>query len=453
MPGQLSTPLKDVRVPPKPINFAASPLHASTSAATGPIPPPVLPINFSGVGSSVASTPLKNMSVGPKPRTSLSGAGVRMAFSNLVASPASGAKVPPALASTSHASRPAARLNTTTFVSASKQQNAFYQPPPAKTNGVKRAFEEDVAHNPEQPEHVVDITMGDENASENGEPEGHAGDKAMTGTNGNSLQRSQNGHAVMPQQEEETPLDYSLFRSSQEPEPISYQPTSLSTRKSPAPITSASTSSNKKRAAPPGSYLSDNDDAMDESHEESLPIRPTRSARGSKATRAASREPPLPSLIVTAASATSSKPPAAKKPRQTKEHKIKDLSRSIPGGLMDDDEQDEEDETGAEDEEHDVVAPLRQRQRRPVTPPPVAPAARARGVKKSRSSLSVASDDMESGPQTRRRSSRLTSGGGAGGGGSVNGGSVHGGSPEPQTAPKTTRKGTRATGAAKKTKK
>lgn len=360
MPDSLlnkSTPLREVRVPVTPA--FGGPSKPSTPASG----PPILPINFNNIASSSTtrhSFPLSSSLLGPsQQRTSLSGVGNRMAFGNTsaIASPASGIKIPPTTTPSSHAQAPA-------FVSASRQPNAFYQPPPPKTNGVKRAFEEHISRSPERAntsintvDHDVEMESEKEDAFET---EKRRGRKSAATDHGEA---------------EENPLQYSVFGGNKEAE-------------------KAESSSAKKttRKAPPGSFLSDNEDAMDEDHEDI-----------STSKKRTSRNTTRPSK-----SQTTSKPPA-KKPRQTKE------IRTIPGGLMDE---------GELDEGEDEVAPLR------ATSP-------KRPIRKARSSASVEMTDDGEGVQTRRRSSRLTTGG-----------SAHGGSPEPP-APKA-KKAARTSGARKK---
>jgi len=287
---------------------------------------------------------------------------------------------------------------------ASQQQNAFYKPPPStnKTNGVKRAFEEDINRNSDRPDvtsHTVDADadMETERADSSFEkPRRSARKSGMT----------------EEVDEEEDPLQYSVFSSKKD-------------RSAPHPSTSTFTKKGGLKN-PPGSFMESEDDeaAMDEDHEEEDTSKRKRASRTTmRATRPTHLQPQLQPQPTTT-TATSSKPPA-KKARQIKE---KDLSRSIPGSLMDEDE---------EEEEEDRITPLR-------APSPVAAAPTSkRPVRKARSSASVeVGDDFESGVQTRRRSSRL---------GATS--SHHsGGSPEPVAAPASKpRKSTRtATGGARK---
>ncbi|KAH9478434.1 hypothetical protein JR316_0008889 [Psilocybe cubensis] len=354
MPDSLlnkSTSLREVRVPVTP-NFGG-PSKPSTPATR----PPVIPINFSnGVSSSTAknnNNPLASSHLGSSQlRNSLSGVGSRMAYGNTsaIASPASGIKLPTVPAPSSHNQTPV-------FVSASRQPNAFYQPPPEKTNGVQPTFEEDVTSSPERPdtsmntEQDVEMEPEKEDQHEDGKRRGR---KSIVSDNGDA---------------EENTLQFSVFGAKE-------------TDKA-----EGSTAKKGMRKAPPGDFMSDEDDAMEEDQDVS-----TSKKRTSRTTTRSSK---------------SSKPPA-KKPRQTKE------PRTIPGGIMED---------GDLDEGDDEVAPLR-------APSP------KRTARKPRSSASVEStmDDGE-GVQTRRRSSRLTTGGG----------STHGGSPEPKV-----KKTSRASGGRKK---
>ncbi|KAF8181999.1 nuclear pore complex assembly-domain-containing protein [Pholiota molesta] len=372
-----ATPLRDVRVPTATPKFAAA--LPSTSTPGGA---PILPINFSGIASTSKATPRKSLPLSALPltssvakaRPSLSGVGQRMAFggSPAVSSPASGVRMP--------------ALGTPTFTPASRQQNAFYKPPPQKTNGVKRAFEEEVSHSPERPDAVVqdmdvdmEVQIEEEEVFVRDKQNGAEAGKEKEKPNGRGRRRGRISAATEePEEEEDNVLQYSVFGTSKEPEA---SPPSLRRKAA-------------KKKAPPGSFaVSEDEDAMDEDHDGHKPRKTTRTRKSTS--RADVEEP-------------QAKPPA-KKARQTKE---KDLSRSIPGGFGDEE---------PEQEEEDQVAPLR------------APSPPRRGARKLRASLSVESSvDETEGVKTRRRSSRLTTNG-----------SVHGGSPEPPSAPKTRKTATR----------
>lgn len=135
----------------------------------------------------------------------------------------------------------------------------------------------------------------------------------------------------------------------------------------------------KKKARqkpPPGSFAVDEEQQASEdvvSDQQTKTVK-TRSGRTTRAAR-------------NAIAAASSKPPA-KKARQSSD---KDLTRSIPGGLM------EEDENEGDEEQEDQIAPLPARTSRPS---------------RAKSSADTA-DEMEGGVKTRR-SSRLSATGSGG---------------------------------------
>lgn len=364
-PGALvnkSTPLREV--------LSATPLtmpRFGGPSLQNPIIAPILPVNTSNVASGSAMTPRKKLPLessvlgSSQARTSINGVGTRMLFngSAAIASPASGIKFSKATTISSHDPGHG-------FVSATRQQNAFYQPPATKTNGIKRPFEE-TTQSPERPNisaNHADVIMVIEPETDRPQSPGSQKDE-------------QKDKAQEAENENENVLQFSVFSKGRDdhssPEPPS--------RRKHIP------------KSPPGSYVSEDDDAMNEDDDEQR--KPTKSSR-SRPTRSSK------SQVI-------SKPPA-KKARQVKDQGIK---MSIPGSLMDEDEQ---------EEEEDYVAPLR-------APSP------KRAVRKARSSVSVSVEDENI--QTRRRSSRL----------STTHGSAHSGSPEPPAAVRTKR-GTR--GGAKK---
>ncbi|KAF8903312.1 nuclear pore complex assembly-domain-containing protein [Gymnopilus junonius] len=354
-----ATPLRDVRVPVSIMSAFGSAFHASTSTQGGA--PPLLPVNFGGMANGSGSTPRKSFPLtssvlsGSKPRSSLSGVGSRMALGSgpAIASPVSGMKFPSA-STNSHGH---------VFVSASQQQNAFYKPPPStnRTNGVKRAFEDDTNHSPERPDASAHLTDADV------EMESEQVDSSFE-----KPRKSARKSGMTEEFDEDNVLQHSVFAGKDrcEPQPL------------------ASTSfmkGDQKQKNPPGSFMESEDDeaAMDEDHEEDTSKRKLVSRNTLRATRSTHQA----QLATT--TAISSKPPA-KKARQIKK---KDFSMSIPGSLMDDDD---------EEEEEEQVAPLRAPSPLPTT------TTSKRLVRKSRSSASVEMvDDFESGVQTRRRSSRL----------------------------------------------
>ena len=371
----LSQSWEDVRAPDALVN-KSTPLREVLSSTPltmprfggpslqNPIAAPILPVNTNNVASGSALTPRKNLPLdssvlgSSQSRTSMGGVGTRMLFngSAAMASPASGIKFSKATTTSSHGTGNG-------FVSATRQQNAFYQPPATKTNGVKRPFEE-TTQSPERP----NISTSDADVIMAIEPETDHPQSLVTGS-----QKVEQKDKVQ-EAEDENVLQFSVFSKGRNhhssPEPPS--------RRKHIP------------KSPPGSYVSEDDDAMDEDDEQRNPTK----ARRSRPTRSSK-----PQVI--------SKPPA-KKARQVKDQGIK---MSIPGSLMDEDEQEEED---------DYIAPLR------------APSPPKRAVRKARSSVSVSVEDE--GIQTRRRSSRLTTA-------STTHGS-HSGSPEPPASVRTKR-GTR----------
>ncbi|KIM46978.1 hypothetical protein M413DRAFT_440532 [Hebeloma cylindrosporum] len=329
-----STSLREVRVPPSAATplFGGSPFTTSTSSAKAA---PILPLNLNGIASGSNSTPRKSFPLSnsilgaSKPRSSLSGVGSRMAFGNspAIASPASGIKLP----------APSSRGTTHTFVPADRQQNAFYQPP-KKTNGTKRAFEEDHTRSPERPNQNISTQPDDVDMEVDAQKESASlGKEKKRG-------RKSGSKAVEPEEKEDDSgnvLQYSVFSE----EKRKKRPSSrVSSRKS--------ASSTK---APPGTFISD-DEQMDQDHEEERDEEEqtrTKRSRTTRTTRGAVKE--------------TSNPPAKK----LKQARSKDLSLSIPGG---------------------------------------------RPVRKARSSASVDPMEETEGVQTRRRSSRLTTTGSVNGG-------------------------------------
>ena len=377
----LSQSWEDVRPPDTLVNKSTPLREVQASISTTPltmprfggpslqnsIAAPILPVNTSNVASGSALTPRKNLPLASsvlgssQARTSMSGAGTRMLFngSAAIASPVSGIKFSKATTTSSHGPKDG-------FVSATRQQNAFYQPPAPKTNGVKRPFEE-TTQSPERP----NISANDADVIMAVEPETRRPQSPFTG----SQKGEQKDKAQEAEDENDNALQFSVFSKGRD-EPSSPEPPS---RRKHIP------------KSPPGSFVSDDDDAMDEDDDEQR--KPTKSSR-SRPTRSSKSQ-------------AISKPPA-KKARQVKNQGIK---MSIPGSLMDEDEQ---------EEEEDYVAPLR------------APSPPKRAARKARSSASVLSVEDE-GIQTRRRSSRLSTTTG------TTHGSAYSGSPEPLAVVRTKR--------------
>ena len=372
---QKSTPLRDVRLP---------------QAATFPVRPH---------GPASGTTPRKNLPfVSTVPSSSarpvsqqqpllLSVIGSRTAYGtpNAIASPASGIKLSSSTNfRSSHGPSPS-------FVSASQQRNAFYQPP-VKSNGVKRAFEDESRRSPDHDDNASSDSESPQ-ADVRVEPEG--GDKRYEDE---TTTRQARAPSIEESDDEDNKaLQYSLFGAKK----------GSSKRNVDAP---------KKKLGGHGheSYrIDDEDESMEiyeqPEREQKKPAK-TRSGRTTRATQQKA-----------AATMSLSKPPA-KKAKQ-----IKDVVRHIPGGLMEEDDDDDD------EEEQDQVMAL------PTTRIP-RNSSRAGVVKGKRKAPSVDNtDEMEVGVQTRRRSSRLT----AGSSGRI--------SPEPVVvAPKTRRAAGRTSTASKK---
>jgi len=333
-----STPLRDVRVP-----TATPTLRPSTTGA----PPPILPIHLNGVNGGINSTPSKSLPLAAslsssiKPQPPLSGVAARLNTPNAIASPASGMKFP----SLNSSQGPSHHI----FVSASRQQNAFYQPP-VKSNGVKRAFEDEPARSSDREGTPAEAVSGALNVGT-----GREGDEAI-GYQGETRGRKS---ASADDSDDENVLQYSVFGAKGESSSRNVDITKKTTR----------------QKTPPGAYgLDDMED--DQGLESQKKHGRTRSGRTTRATQKVG-------------DTASSKPPAKKK-RQAKEKEV----RNIPGGLMEDDD----DEPNEEHE--DQIAPL-----------PVRMSRSNRSAGGKRKSLSADTTDEMEGIQTRRRSSRLTAAG------------------------------------------
>ena len=291
-----STPLREVRVPSSTTPLSM-PRFGGPSLQT-PIAAPILPVN--NVASGSALTPRKDILassvLGSSQARTSGGLGTRMLFngSAAIASPASGIKLSKATTASSHGPGHG-------FVSAAKQQNAFYQPPATNKNGVKRPFEE-TSQSPERP----NISANDADVVMTAEPETDSPEKtSRRDRKGVSEQKGEGQEA----EDDENVLQFSVFQGRDDhssPEPPS-------ARKS-------------IPKSPPGSYVSE-DDGMDEDHDERRKSTKSRSSRPSRSSK---------TQVI-------SKPPA-KKARQVKDQETR---MSIPGSLIDDDE-----------EEEDYVAPL-----------------------------------------------------------------------------------------------
>ena len=336
-----STPLRDVRVP------TATPTVRPTTATRAP---PILPVHLNGVNGGINSTPSKGspfaalLSSSIKPQQPLSGVSARLNTTNAIASPASGIKLPRPSLSSSHGP-------SHTFVSASRQQNAFYQPP-VKLNGVKRAFEDEPTRNSDREE----------------SPAGAAKSAAL------NVDKERDDDEVMGYQEETQGRKNTSADDSDDENVLQYSVFGAKTESSSRNVDATRKATRQK--TPPGAYMDDMED--DQGLDSQKGHR--RTTRGGRTTRASQK----------AVDTASSKPPA-KKTKQTKEKQV----RNIPGGLMEDDD----------DEEHeDQIAPL---------PPPVRTSRSNRSAAGGgkRKSLSADTTDEMEGIQTRRRSSRLTAAG------------------------------------------
>jgi len=378
-----STPLRDVQFPR---------LGGSTPAA-------IFPVRLHGSASS--TTPRKNppgvatvpsSSARPvtqqQPLSLFSGVGSRTAFGtpNAIASPASGIKLP---SSTNFKS---SYGPSPSFMSASRQRNAFYQPP-VKSNGVKRAFEDESRRSPD---HDDDVSSDSESPQADVEVEPERGE----GYGDKTTTHQARGALSIEESDEDKSLQYSVFGAKKESSKRNME-----------------VSKKKLGKHGHGSHGMDDEDEDTEIYEREQK-KPTKTRNG-RTTRATQQK--------AAATAPLSKPPA-KKAKQ-----IKDVVRHIPGGLMEEDDDDDDDD---EEDHEDQVTAL------PTTRIP-RNSSRAGIAKGKRKAPSVDNtDEMEvGGIQTRRRSSRLTA---AGSSGRI--------SPEPVVvvAPKTRRAGGRTSTASKK---
>jgi hypothetical protein len=221
------------------------------------------------------------------------------------------------------------------FSSASRNKNAFYQPPPLpKGFGIARS--ENHVAKPEVPvagpsNEDVDANMADVNVEQNEDD------------------------ANPPE------LEFSIFSDD-----------AIASQVGTSVINGFSDQEKKRRNVPPGAFMLDEEDGMEdedawEMSAQSVPSRPRKI------------QPPV------AVKAEDKPTPAEKKSTKSTTREMEQLKRSLPGALMDD-----------EDEEEDHVAPLKQ-----PSPP--------RRMRKARSSMSSDQGDESEAPQTRRRSSRLSS--------------------------------------------
>jgi len=225
------------------------------------------------------------------------------------------------------------------FSSASRNKNAFYQPPPLP-KGFDVARAKNHVAEPEVPvagpsNEDVDTNMADVNVEED--------------------------------QDDANPpeLEFSIFGDD-----------AIASQAGTSVMNGFSDQEKKRRNVPPGAFMLDEEDGMEdedawEMSTQSAPSRPRRS------------QPPV-------AAKTEDKPAPATEKKSTKTRysttrEVEQLKRTLPGALMDD-----------EDEEEDHIAPLKQ-----PSPP--------RRLRKGRSSMSSDQGEESEAPQTRRRSSRISS--------------------------------------------
>lgn len=251
---------------------------------------------------------------------------------------------PPARSSTERHVSPLNGLTSPgpSFSSANRSKNAFYEPP-ASPKGLDVARMGNHVAEPETPvagpsNDDLDADMADVNAEQNQDTE-----------NSPELEFSIFGDDASVSQEVGVSNGYRTMSDQEK----------------------------RKRNVPPGAFLSDEEDGMDDEDawEKTVNAQPALSR-------------PERSRQAPAASENKSELSAEKKsarPRYSTTREVEQLKRSLPGSLMDD-----------EDEEEDDVAPLKQ-----PSPP--------RRLRKGRSSVSSDYGEEPEAPQTRRRSSRLSS--------------------------------------------
>lgn len=303
---------------------------------------------LSAVPLSTSTNPL-NVSSSSRPRLSLGNN-----LNQFTLASTSGLKFPPTQPFSSSVSLPASVSVSglvNGFESAGRKQNAFYQPPPAKVNGVRKAFgsgEESAlpsGSGREKPErtdpvgYVTDVEMDDEDEGE------------------------EDKRNVEPGAE----LGFSVFGNgfaSRVPDDVRPPPVpTVNTGTRVAPV-AARVQERESKKVPPGGFALDDEDAS-ENEQDPAP------------------SPPLRSRHTRMTTTTKTTGGTIRKGRHSKEQ---DLGRSLPGSLMDEEEEEEEDH----------VAPLR------------APSPPRRPLRKPRTPTSADLADEGDGVMTRRRSSRLS---------------------------------------------
>ena len=328
--------------------------RANSTSTPGPVQAPILPVsmqtpllNGNGSGSNARrSFPLPGFSPTnstSRPRQPLSHTPTDFLMGAGVGSSSTELRFP-------QASQLPTSLTSSTFNSAGRKPNAFYQPSPAKANGVKRAFgDEEVTGNgsisPERalpPVRDVDVVMEmtDSDHEGRGDNDGSAGEEGVA------------------------ELEFSVFGNGGRRN-VSAGRRVRGTRRE---------KGKGGRKVPPGAFLSDEEEDGDV-------VDMWRRA-----------SPPHPQARQTRARSSATNKTTTKSKTNTRVVKERDLGRSLPGSLMD------EDHEGHEEEEGDYVAPLR------APSPPIASKRPMRKVRTTSSSSEVGDE----GVQTRRRSSRLT---------------------------------------------
>lgn len=333
--------------------FGGPSIPTSTSTPIAP----TIPISTSAAPAARTSFPLPSMSLPDSAYSSSSRP--RQSFLNTSTStPLITAGGSLGLPSSKSQPLPASTSATHGFSPATRRENAFYQPPPVKLNGLKRSF--DII---ETPEPVKDAPNNEGDMDEDIDHDDQA-----------PSNREEYSKRDTPKRDNDRTEEFgfSVFGSA---------PPAQSQRN--LVIDSPPRTRNKKVAAVPkkaarrvlpGAFLSEEEDGeeADQEQDEVWNAPPA----------------PQPSRSRPSRQVKATAPPEGVRDKHLKDA---DLGRSLPGSLMDN-----------EEEEVDEVGPLR-----PPSPP-------RRHLRKARSSTpSDLGDDVGDGVQTRRRSTRLSTTGSA----------------------------------------
>ncbi|KAJ6487867.1 nuclear pore complex assembly-domain-containing protein [Mycena sanguinolenta] len=221
------------------------------------------------------------------------------------------------------------------FGSANKKQNAFYQPPPPPPPAPFPGFNEVAAAESSGARENADVEMGPSDGNEAGREDEPADEEGLAYSvfGGKSIRSSKRAGARAPQPPVET------------------------------------------NQLPPGAFVIE--DEPESEAVEPPPPAPPRQTRRSATTKTSTAKP-----------TKSAKAPATRTRKRAKEQQEPELSRSLPGSLMDTEESEE-----AEEEDGDRLAPL---------PPPRQAAAAAEGVQTRRRSSRLSSSDTESRPEQEK---------------------------------------------------